>query len=101
MPSPSLAIRALLDEAIYRRQLAIDVPIESGSLEFLRSYVLREQAVTFQILSGVPRTDERICARPIDARDLAPIRIVLGQQKGRSLSIAAAKFADQLSNHLA
>ncbi|EJN08686.1 LysR family transcriptional regulator [Herbaspirillum sp. YR522] len=101
MPSQALAIRAQLDKAIHQRQFTPEIPVQSSSLEFLRSYVLREHAVTFQIQSGVPRNDTRICARPIDVRDIAPMRIVLGQLKGRALSIAAAKFADQLSNHLA
>lgn len=101
MPDHTLAIRHLLDVARSRRQIAADTQIESGSLEFLRNFVMREQAVTFQILSGIPQEGGRIYARPIDMRDLAPIQIVLGQLRGRVLSVAAAKFADQLSNHLA
>lgn len=100
MPSHSLAIRALLDESIYQHQLQAEVAVESGSLEFLRSFVVRESAVTFLPLSGVPRADERICARPISTLDLDHIRVVLGQLKGRTLSIAAEKFADQLGSHL-
>ncbi|MET0445418.1 LysR family transcriptional regulator [Tardiphaga sp.] len=101
MPDQTLAIRHLLDVARSRRQIEADTQIESGSLEFLRNFVMREQAVTFQILSGIPQEDSRIYARPIDMRDLAPLQIVLGQLRGRVLSVAAAKFADQLSNHLA
>jgi DNA-binding transcriptional LysR family regulator len=100
MPGQTLAIRTLLNAAIYRLQLHPDVAIESGSLEFLRSFVVRESVVTFQPLSGVPRVDERICAIPISTQDLDPIRVVLGQLKGRTLSIAAEKFADQLREHL-
>lgn len=101
MPDQTLAIRHLLDVARSRRQIAANMQIESGSFEFLRNYVMREQAVTFQILSGIPQEDSRIYARPIDLRDVAPLQIVLGQLRGRALSVAAAKFADQLSNHLA
>lgn len=100
MPSQALAIRGLLDESIYRRQLQPEIAVESGSLEFLRNFVVRESAVTFQPLSGVPRADERICARPISTHDLDPLRVVLGQLRGRTLSVAAEKFADQLSSHL-
>ena len=74
--------------------------IESGSLEFLRNYVLREQAITFQILPGIPVSDPRFSARPIDTRDIPPIKIFLGQLKSRTLSVAAAKFADQLVTSL-
>lgn len=101
MPSHALAIRALLDQPIHRRQLHVNIAVESGSLEFLRGFVVRESAVTFQPFSGVPRADKRICARPISTRDVDHIRVVLGQLKGRTLSIAAEKFADQLISHLA
>lgn len=97
MPGQALAARTLLDEALYRHQLHPDVVVESGSFEFLRSFVVREPAVTFQPLSGVPRVNGRICARPISTQDLAPLRVVLGQLKGRTLSIAAVKFAEQLN----
>ena len=100
MPSPALAIRALVDEAIYGCELRANIVVESGSLEFLRGFVTRESVVTFQPLTGVPRGDERICAIPIDARDLAPIRVVLAQLKGRTLSIAAEKFVEQLASRL-
>ncbi|AOI60665.1 LysR family transcriptional regulator [Burkholderia diffusa] len=101
MPSQALAIRTLLDEATYRLQLQAEIAVESDSLEFLRSFVVRESAVTFLPLSGVPRADDRICALPISRQDIDHLRVVLGQLKGRTLSIAAEKFADQLSSHLA
>ncbi|TFW29556.1 LysR family transcriptional regulator [Massilia horti] len=100
MPGQSLALRTLLDEAIYRHQLQPEVAVESGSLEFLRNFVLRESAVTFLATSAVPRADERLCARPVSTLDIDPIKVVLGQLRGRTLSIAAEKFAEQLSNHL-
>jgi len=101
LPDQTLAIRHALDLAIARRQINTNTQIESGSLEFLRNYVMREQAVTFHALSAVPREDRRIYARPIDPRDMTPILVVLGHLRGRALSVAAAKFADQLSQHLA
>lgn len=100
MPSQSLAIRALVDQPIYALGLNPKVMVESDSLEFLRGFVLRESAVTFQPLTGVPQGDGRVCARPIDVRDLAHIRVVLAQLKGRTLSIAAEKFAEQLASRL-
>ena len=97
LPDRSLAIRHLLDAALARALLGVDMQIESSSLEFLRNYALREPVISFQISSGIP-TGARLHARPIDTRDLDPIRLVLGQLRGRPLSIAAAKFADQLAN---
>lgn len=99
MPDRSLAIRHMLDVAYARIRVSRHISIESGSLEFLRNYVLRENAITFQIMRG--DVDIRACARPIDPRDIPSIQIVLGQLRSRTLSVAAAKFADQLSNNLA
>lgn len=100
MPSGHLAIRALIDEPMHKQGLPTNVVVESSSLEFLRGFVVSESAVTFQPLTGVPRGDERFCALPIDARDLEHIRVVLAQLRGRTLSLAAAKFSDQLISRL-
>lgn len=100
MPGQALAIRTHLDEAIYRHRLEAEIAVESGSLEFLRNFVLRESAVTFLPFSGVPRADERLRAVPVSAQDLDPMKVVLGQLKGRTLSIAAEKFVEQLSANL-
>ncbi|GAB3458490.1 hypothetical protein GCM10027321_14200 [Massilia terrae] len=89
-----------LDEAVYRHRIEAQIAVESGSLEFLRNFVLREPAVTFLPFNGVPRADERLRAVPVSAQDLDPLKVVLGQLKGRQLSIAAEKFAEQLSGHL-
>jgi hypothetical protein len=75
--------------------------VEASSVEFLRNYVLREQIVSFQILLGVPEGLPNLVVRPIDERDLGAVQIVLGQMRGRTLPIASAKFADQLSRSLA
>ncbi len=100
MPSDSLAIRAVLDAAIVTRKIGVNAPIESGSLDFLRNYVLHEQAVTFRNRSGIPRSDTRIRAREIDPRDIKSPYVVLAQLRGRALSVAAAKFADQMASAL-
>jgi len=100
MPDRSLAIRHLLDAAIVRASLPVRVAVESGSLEFLRNYARREQVISFQILPGIPIIGSGLVARDIDERDLAPTQVILGQMRGRSLSIAAAKFVDQIASSL-
>jgi DNA-binding transcriptional LysR family regulator len=99
MPDASLAIRHLLDAALARKRLRMNMQIESSSLEFLRNYVLREHVLSFQISVGIPLEIPELHSRPIDERDMPQIDIVLGQLRGRTLPIAAAKFADQLSKH--
>ena len=99
MPDHSLAIRHLLDSALARKPQPLDVRLESGSIEFLRNYVLDEHVVSFQIAVGIPPSAPGLLARPIDPRDIAPIEVVLGQSRGRTLTVAAAKFVDQLSKN--
>jgi DNA-binding transcriptional LysR family regulator len=101
MPDHSLAIRHRLDAAFARMQQTPHTTVEASSVEFLRNYVLREQIVSFQILLGVPEGLPNLVVRPIDERDLGAVQIVLGQMRGRTLPIASAKFADQLSRSLA
>jgi DNA-binding transcriptional LysR family regulator len=99
MPDHSLAIRHILDAARGRFSQPMDLRVESGSLEFLRNYVLRERLVSFQVSIGIPSETPNLHWRPIDERDIAPVEIVLGQLRGRRLSVAAAKFVDQLSRN--
>lgn len=100
MPISSLAIRVNLDEALVRHQLSPNIAVESGSLEFLFNYLLREDVLTFQIAMGVPELKSGLCIRRINAEEVVPMRIVLTQLKNRSISPAAQKFAVHLCNAL-
>jgi DNA-binding transcriptional LysR family regulator len=100
LPDRSLSIRHLLDGALARSGQGLTVAVESGSFEVLRSYLHREEVVSFQIRAGVPEEGSGLVAREIDGRDLAPAQVVLGQLRGRSLSVAAMKFIDQVSKGL-
>ena len=72
LPDRSLAIRLHLEQALARRgRAARGRWSSSSSLEFLRNLVLREEAVSLQVPSGIP-DDPRLASRPIDARDLDP-----------------------------
>ncbi len=100
MPSPSLAIRHLLHGAIVRASSPVNIVVESNSFEILRGYAGRNDVITFQIRTAIPKDSRLLVAREIDRRDLPPARLVLGQLRGRSLSVAASKFVDQVSNAL-
>ena len=99
MPDASLAIRHLIDAARRGLLSSDNIQIESGSLEFLRNYVTQEHAVSFQVSAGIPLARADLHARPIDERDMESVAVVLGQQRGRRLSVAVSKFIDQLSKH--
>lgn len=96
LPDHSLAIRHHIEYALARQGMDLGSVVEPGSLEFLRILALREDLVSFQVSSGIP-DDPGLRSRQIDPRDLGPMTIVLAQLRGRLLSIAAAKFADQLT----
>ena len=99
LPDRSLAIRHHLDQALATRGVELLPAAESGSLEFLRNLTLRGGLISLQVLSGIP-DDPRLRSRQIDVRDLEPVTMVLAQLRGRLLSVAAAKFADQLAMRL-
>ncbi|WP_458098154.1 LysR family transcriptional regulator [Roseomonas sp. WA12] len=100
MPGTALSIRHLLDAAVLRAGLPARAAVESDNFEFLRGYVRREALISFQV-PGIATPDwEGICARPVDERDMPAVQVVLGQLRGRSLSVAAAKFADQVARSL-
>ena len=99
LPDHTLATRHHLERTLARRGISIEPSIESGSLEFLRSVVRRENALSLEIPSGIPG-DPSLASRPIDTRDLAPMVMILAQRRGRVLPIAAAKFADQMIHRL-
>ena len=99
LPDHSLAIRHHLDYALASRGVEVYPAVESGSLEFLRNLTLRDEMISLQVASGIP-DDPSLRSRPIDARDLDPVSVVLAQLRGRMLSVAAAKFADQLTIRL-
>lgn len=100
MPGSTLAIRHLLQAALVRLGLPVHTVVESDSFEVLRSYASGENIISFQIRAGVPEASGNLVAREIDQRDLPPTQLVLGQLRGRSLSVAASKFVDQISSSL-
>jgi hypothetical protein len=55
--------------------------------------------ISFQIEIGTLDNERgTLTVRPIDDRDVPRANLVLGQLRERSLSVPAAKFADQLVN---
>jgi DNA-binding transcriptional LysR family regulator len=93
--------RQLLDEALARRNLRFDIVAQSNSFEFLRHLVMRDNVISFQIGIGAASDERRgIVVRELDERDTPRADLVLGQLHDRSLPVASAKFAEQLSQSL-
>jgi len=102
LPTTQYGVRHLLDLARQRSMVELSVAIESDSFEFLRRYPKHEQLVAFHIPVGLPGTapDEGIVTRPVDARDVPVGLLYLCQLRGRTLPVAAAKFAAQIEGVL-
>lgn len=104
LPTASYGVRHLLDMAQMRASFSLHPTIESDSFEFLRNYPIAENLITFQIPIGLPEHMSApyvpFCHKPIDERDVAPGLLYLGQLKGRTLPVAAARFSDQLVREL-
>ncbi|PWR02677.1 hypothetical protein DKT77_10900 [Meridianimarinicoccus roseus] len=105
LPTTPYGVRHLIDLALQRSTVELSVVVQSDSFEFLRNYPAREALVTFQIPSGLPSGDrdttaDGIVSRPLDPRDVPAGLLYLCQLRGRTLPVAAAKFAAQLERSL-
>jgi DNA-binding transcriptional LysR family regulator len=97
-PTAEYGVRHLLHLAAHGKSTPLRPALESDSFEMMREYVLHEGVVGFQIPIGLlPARDPRLVVRPLDARDVKPGLLLLGQLRGRALPVAAAKFALRLA----
>ncbi len=97
LPTAQYGVRHLIDLALMRSSSTLSVAVESDSFELLRHYPRHEHLVSFQIPVGLPRQgDEGIVSRPVDSRDVPEGILYLCQLRGRTLPVAAAKFAAQI-----
>ncbi len=103
LPTAPFGVRHLMDMAAQKSSYRLEPAIESDSFEFLRNHAVAENIITFQIpigLSDHTMTGEMI-TRPLDKRDVPAGVLYMGQLRGRTLPVAAARFAAQLSTALA
>ena len=99
MPTHLYGVRNALETAVLRSSMKLQPAVESDSFEFLRQYARQDQTIGFQIPIGISPgrapSDDVSC--PIDERDVKPGLLYLGMLRGRSLPIAASRFAAQLA----
>lgn len=98
-PAPN-ALRLSLEGLAARSGSRIEPVVQSDSYEFLLNYGQEEEIVTFYLPVGIPTGTalENRVSRPIDPHDIPPVYLYLGQLRNRILPVAAARFADQLTN---
>ena len=95
LPTPENGVRQLIDASLLASPLPIAVIGETDSIDFLHYYLKEEMALSFQIPIGFSG-DSDLVAIPLDTRDLKTGTLHIGQLRDRVLSVAAAKFLDQI-----
>ncbi len=102
LPTSPFGVRQLIDHAVMRSSVGLNVAVESDNFQFLLHYPSHDDLITFQIPIGLPTAMEMkgVVRRPLDARDIPHGLLYLCQLKNRTLPVAAAKFAVQLERSL-
>jgi len=98
LPTRAYGVRNLMEAAAHGTSLSLAPVVESDSFEFLRYQAIAENLITFQIPIGIPVGPNTLglVSCPLDARDVPPGALFVGQMKGRTLPVAAARFAQQM-----
>ena len=108
LPTPQSGVRQLLDTALLRRNVDLQVVLESDSFEFMQNFLHFEPAMFFQIPIAIDageagaqlRPDDRLVSIPIEPADLPAGTLHICHLKGRVLPVAAAKFLDEIITSL-
>ncbi|WP_299470827.1 LysR family transcriptional regulator [uncultured Roseibium sp.] len=101
VPPKRIGIRYLLDLAVASMSQKMEPIAEADSFEFMRHYVQHERAVGFQFPIGLNISgDDRLVFRPLPKEDVPYGTLALMQMRGRTLSVASARFANQLATAL-
>lgn len=102
LPLKSFSGRIILDAELALKSRKPQIMIESNSFDFLKNIVRNSGALTFQTTIGLhDDQDFGIISLPIRKRDRCGGTLYFGQKVGRTLSVASAKFADQVVKSLA
>jgi DNA-binding transcriptional LysR family regulator len=102
LPSKEYGLRQILDRKASKAMYKLMPAIESDSFEFLRYEASLGECITFQIEVGLPKdlSFMNMKAIKIAEQDLPVGEVYVGHLKGRTLPVAAAKFAQQLISSL-
>ncbi|MEP6444880.1 MAG: hypothetical protein ABJ034_08325 [Hyphomicrobiales bacterium] len=98
-PSEKFAVRVLLGTAAQRTlSVKLNPMIKADSFDFMCHYSEWENLISFQFPIGLDmdRTPNMV-ARPLAQKDVEPGNLLLGQQRGRILPVASARFMRELA----
>ncbi|MBB3951897.1 LysR family transcriptional regulator [Aureimonas jatrophae] len=98
----SFGSRRIIDGILSTSSFALSIDFESDSFEMLRNLARSGGVITFQIEVGseVSWLEPGLVSRPVADADPTHGPLVLGQLRGRTLPVAAAKFLEQVARRL-
>ncbi|MCY4179156.1 MAG: LysR substrate-binding domain-containing protein, partial [Litoreibacter sp.] len=97
LPASQFGVRVLLEQASARLGRKLEPVLETDSFDMVRHFAAYGQGIGFQIpvgLNALARPD--MAFMPIAHRDVSGGELYLGHLRGRTLPVAALKFATQV-----
>lgn len=97
LPAEQFGVRVLLDQAARRLGRRLEPVLETDSFDMVRHFAAFGQGIGFQIpvgLNAEARPDMAFV--PLSDKDVRGGELFLGHLKGRTLPVAALKFASQV-----
>lgn len=102
LPTAQYGVRKTLDAMADHMSVRLQPTVEADSYVLLQRYVAGTDAVGFELQIGAPRLSESsLLSRPLQQTRGAPGALHLVHLRGRTLPVAAARFAQHLSETLA
>jgi len=93
----SFSVGQLLEAQAHASRLSLKPVMKSNSFILLQNYIMSSNAVGFEIEIGLGESDlNGLVKKPLAVNKLNRISVQLIQLRGRTLSVAAAKFAEQI-----
>lgn len=101
LPDRQYGVRFLLEQAAKRLRRNLEPILETESFEMVRHYAAYGRSIGFQIPVGLNKAARPDLAYiPLAERDVAVGELLLGHLRGRTLPVAALKFAGQIATAL-
>lgn len=97
MPDHTLAARALLESALERASVTFEPVVVSNSIETTKVFARTSRGVCFSFRIGGSPDVSGLVTVPLSDPGLADARLHLACRRGRVLPVAAAAFAQQLT----
>lgn len=102
LPQKPEGIRHVLDLAAARRKVSLKPVVESNSHDLLQLMARDSNQLAFTIpINQRPMMEtEGLTSVPLDPIDVSPSHLFVGHLRGRTLPVAAARFAEEITKIL-